>query len=318
MKVFVTRKLPGTALERLIRKHTVTVYPYDRAISRRELLKQVKGVDGLLCLLTDSIDAAVFRAAGPNLKIVANYAVGFNNIDVREAGKRGILVTNTPGLLDDAVAEHTITLLLSLSRRVVEADDFVRKGKFKGWAPILFLGTDITGKTLGIVGLGTIGLAVAKIGMCLGMKVIYYSRSRSPQLESYGGVPRSFNRLLQEADFISLHVPLTKSTYHLIGRKELRLMKSTAYVINTSRGPVIDEKTLVEFLQKRQIAGAALDVFEREPRLTAGLTRLSNVVLTPHIASATTGAREKMSQMAVDNLLAGLAGKLPPNLVTSS
>jgi len=318
MKIFVTRKLPGD-LTRLARKHQVIVYPHDQIISREELLRQVaKGVDGILSLLTDEIDSQVFEAAGPNLKIVANYAVGYDNVDIREAAKRGIMVTNTPGVLDDAVAEHTAALLLSLSRRIVEADEFVRRGRYQGWAPGLFLGTDITGKTLGIIGLGNIGSAVAKIGMCLGMRVVYSSRRRKQKFEkNYRGIYKNMKTLLKMADFISLHVPLTKATYHLIGRPELKLLKPSAYLINTSRGEVIDEKALVECLQKRELAGAALDVFEHEPKLTAGLVNLPNVILTPHIGSATTGVREKMTSMAVENLLKGLAGKQPPNLVHS-
>ena len=318
MRIFVTRKLPGD-LTKLARKHQVIIYPHDQSISREELLRQAaKGVDGILSLLTDEIDSQVFEAAGANLKIVANYAVGYDNVDTREAAKRGIMVTNTPGVLDDAVAEHTAALLLSLSRRIVEADEFVRRGRYQGWAPGLFLGTDITGKTLGIVGLGNIGSAVAKIGMCLGMRVVYCARRRKQEFEkNYGGIYKDMKTLLKMADFISLHVPLTKATHHLIGRPELKLLKPSAYLINTSRGEVIDEKALVECLQKRELAGAALDVFEHEPKLTAGLVELPNVILTPHIGSATTGVREKMTGMAVENLLKGLAGKQPPNLVHS-
>ena len=316
MKVFVTRKIPEAGLKLLRKKHTVKVYPKDKVISRAELIKGVKWCDALLCLLTDKIDAQVMDA-NKKLKIIANYAVGYDNIDAKAAAKRKIPVTNTPGVLTDAVAEHTFALMMSIAKRIPESDKFSRAGKYKGWEPLLLLGSQIRGKTLGIVGLGRIGFAVAEIAVKgMGMKVIYNDIRKNPQFEKqFKAKYVSKEQLLKTADFISLHVPLLKATYHLIGAKEFKMMKKTAYLINTSRGPVIDEKSLVRALKQKQIAGAAMDVFEFEPKLAPGLAKLDNVVLTPHTATATIETRNAMAELAAKNILAALAGKKPPNKV---
>ena len=294
----------------------VSVGP-EGSIPREELLEGVKGADAILSVLTEKIDGEVMDAAGSQLKIIANYAVGYNNIDVVEAKKRGIMATNTPGVLTDTVSDHAVGLLLAIAQRIVEADKYTRGGKYKAWGPKLFLGGDIKGKTLGIVGLGRIGFAVAERMMKgFDMKIIYYDIKRNEELEKEHNLEyREIGDLLKEADFVSLHTALTDETCHLINAEKLKLMKSDAYLINTSRGPIIDEKALVEALKNKEIAGAALDVFENEPELAPGLAELDNVILTPHIASATIGTRNKMAEMAANNIIAALKGQTPPNLV---
>ena len=319
--VYITRKIPELGLRLLQEKGIeIDVSPKDRPLTKRELIRalQKKSYDGVLSLLTDTIDTDIFDAA-PSIKIVANYAVGFNNIDVAEAKKRGITVTNTPGALTEAVAEHTIALMLSLVRRVVESDVYLRTGKFKGWGPELFLGDELMGRTLGILGAGRIGGRVSDIAKKgLGMSVIYYDVKRSEEFEKSCGAKfrQTPEEVLREADVVSIHVPLLPETRHLINQARLALMKKTAYLINTSRGPVIDEDALAGALRAGVIRGAALDVFEYEPKLAKGLAKLSNVVLTPHIASATTEARLDMARMAAENIIAALEGKTPPNLVS--
>lgn len=309
-KVFVTRKIPKKGIE-LLRKHfLVKVYQKDQVIPRKVLLKEVKQCDALLCLLTEKIDAEVL-SANPNLKVVSNYAVGYDNIDVKTATAKGIPVCNTPGVLENAVAEHTFALMMALSKRLVEADSYVRTGKYKGWEPMLLLGTELEGKTIGIVGLGRIGAGVAeRARKGMGANVLYHDIKRNKEFEKkYQAKYVSMPELLKKSDFVSLHVPLLPSTRHLIGKEELALMKKTAYLINTSRGPVVDEKALVKALQKKQIAGAGLDVYENEPKLTLGLTKLTNVVLTPHTASATVEARTAMSELAAQNVIDVLQGR---------
>jgi glyoxylate reductase len=316
-KVFITRQIPEAGTNLLKKKDfEVSVGPEGK-ISREELLEKAKGVDAILSVLTEKIDKEVMEAAGSQLKIVANYAVGYDNIDVEEAKKRGIMVTNTPGVLTDAVADHAVALFFAVVRRVVEADKYTRAGQYQAWGPKLFLGGDIKEKTLGIVGLGRIGFAVAqRMKNGFGMRVVYYDIRRNEQLEKEEGFEyRQLDDLIKEADFISLHTALTDQTRHLINKERLELMKPTAYLINTSRGPVIDEKALVEVLKNKKIGGAALDVFENEPELTPGLAELENVVLTPHIASATKETRDKMAKMAANNIIAALEGQTPPNLV---
>lgn len=316
-KVFVTRKILEEGLNMLREKFDVEVSDYDGVIPRKMLLEKVKGVDAILSLLTDTIDAEVMDAAGPNLKVIANYAVGYNNIDVEEATKRGIMVTNTPGVLTETTADLAWALMMAIARRIVEADRFVREGKFRGWEPMLLLGTDVHGATLGIVGFGRIGQAMARRALGFNMKVLYYDSARVPeQVEkelkaTYVDLPT----LLRESDFVSLHVPLTKETHHLIGEKELRMMKKGAYLINTARGPVVDEKALVKALKEGWIKGAALDVFENEPEVEPELLKLENVVLAPHIASASYATRSRMSIMAAENIIKALSGEIPPNLV---
>ena len=261
----------------------------------------------------------LFRSdAAPTVKIVANYAIGFNNIDLAEAKKRGVFVTNTPGGGADRVAEHTWGLILALTCRIVEGDSFVRRGKYKGWDPMIFHGTKLAGKTLGIIGTGRIGADVAKRAVQgFEMKVVYYDIVRNKKLEQeFGAVFKStVEEVLPLADIVSIHVPLTKETTHLISSKRLVRIKPTAFLVNTSRGPVIDEVALVEALRTGKIAGAGLDVFEHEPKLAKGLSKLANIVITPHIASATKEARLDMARMAAENIITALRGEVPPNIV---
>ena len=317
-KVLVTREIPQAGIA-LLKKHcTVTVSKKKGVLTKKELLAQTKDKDGLLCLLTDNIDASFLRQ-NKQLQVIANYAVGYDNIDVRTAASLGIPVSNTPGVLTDAVAEHACALILALARRVAEADSFARKGKYKGWAPLLFLSTSLRGKTLGIVGSGRIGTAVAEnMFRGFGMKVVYFDVQRNPFIEKQAKAKRvPLSALLGAADVVSVHVPLLPSTRHLLGSKQFRMMNKHALLVNTSRGPVIDEKALVTALKQKSIAGAALDVFENEPTIHAGLKNMPQAVLTPHIASATTEAREAMSVIAAKNILAGLAGKKLPHLIMS-
>jgi glyoxylate reductase len=278
------------------------------------VLRHITDKHGLLSMLTDRVDEELIEKA-PNLKMIANCAVGFNNIDIAAATKRGILVSNTPGVLTDATADLTFALILSVARRVVEGDAMTRSGGFKSWAPFVFLGSEVTGKTLGIIGLGEIGKAVALRARCFRMPVLYYNRSRLPesQEQELNATYTDFSTLLSRSDFISLHVPLTDQTRHLIGKNELELMKQSAFLINASRGPVVDEKALLKALRTNMIAGAGLDVYENEPEVTPGLPDLANVVLLPHLGSATIETRTKMASLAVENLLAGLEERIPPN-----
>jgi glyoxylate reductase len=321
MKVLITRPIPDEGIL-LLRKagHTLDLYKKDEVMPRKELLKRVKGVDALLSLLNDKIDDEVFEAAGPNLKIVANYAVGFDNIDLVAAKKRNIAVTNTPAQeVSETVAEHTFALMMALAHRIVEADGYARAKKYNGWGPNLLLGTDVYGKTLGIVGLGRIGIAVAERAVKgFKMKCVYSDLKSDKAFEKKFGAKRvSQDKLFQTADFITLHVPLLPSTKHLVSTEQFSLMKKTAFVINTSRGPIVDEKALLRALRTKRIGGAALDVFECEPSIDCDLTdklelkSFPNVVLTPHTASATIEARQAMSRFAAQNIIAVLSGKPP-------
>lgn len=316
-KVFITRQIPEIGINLLKDKGFEVEIGPEGKISREELLEKVKGVDAILSVLTEKIDKEIMDAAGDQLKIVANYAVGYNNIDVSEAKKRGIIVTNTPGALTDTVADHTVALILAIARRIVEADKYTRAGKYKAWGPKLFLGGDLVGRTLGVVGLGRIGSSVAeRMDKGFKMKVVYYDIDRNQELEEkYGWKYCELDDLFKEVDYITLHTALTEETRHLISRERLESMKATAYLVNTSRGPVVDEEALVEILRENKIAGAALDVFEDEPELKPGLAELDNVILTPHIASGTKGTRNKMAEMAAQNVIAVLEDKAPENLV---
>ncbi len=316
MKVLVTARLPEEVLGRITRCHQVQIHGEDLPMKRQTLLESVAEVDGLLCTITDRIDRELLDRA-PRLKIIANNGVGFDHIDLEEADVRAIWVTNTPGVLTRATADLTFALILASARRVVEGDRMVRAGGFTFWAPLKFLGTEVSGKTLGIVGMGRIGRAVAKRAAGFEMRVLYGGRSRlAPEAERELNVSfASFDDLLSESDFVSLHVPLGPQTRHLIGARELSKMKPSAVLINTARGPVVDEKALVEALRSGSIGAAGLDVFENEPQLCPGLADLDNVVLLPHMGSATIETRTRMAEMACENLLAGLAGKRPPNCI---
>lgn len=315
-KVYVTRRLPQKALDMLGDECELEINPYDRVLTKEELAEAVKGIDGLLCLLTDTIDEDLLEI-NPELKVIANYAVGYNNIDIKVCTESGIPVSNTPGVLTDTTADFAWALLMATARKVVEAERFTRAGKYKGWGPMMFLGGDIYGKTLGVIGMGRIGQSFAKRAKGFDMNVLYYDafRRTSEEEKEWGINYRELDDLLKEADFVSLHVPLIPETEHLIGERELKLMKKTAYLINTARGPIVDEKALVEALKNSEISGAGLDVYEEEPELALGLVELDNVTLAPHIASASIETRTKMAVMAVENLLAGLKGKDMPNII---
>lgn len=320
-KIFVTRQIPDEGLKKLrAAGHRVTVYGGDQAIPRTELLAGVKGADALLPLLTDKIDAEVMDAGGKKLKVIANYAVGFDNVDLAAAKQRKIPVTNTPAPeVSETVAEHAFALMIALAHRIPEADRFARAGKYKVWGPQLLLGTDLYGKTLGIVGLGRIGRAVCERAVKgFKMRVAYSDPKKDKAFEKeFGARYLPFEKLLQEADFVSLHVPLLPATRHLMSTPQFALMRQTAYLVNTARGPVVDEKALLRALKTKRIAGAALDVFECEPAIdcdlsdTLELRKQENAILTPHTASATIEARQAMSRMAADNIIAVLKGKPP-------
>ena len=317
-KILITRKIPDVGIQLLKdKKYDIVVSRFDRTLTSREIIKYAKGVDALLCLLTDKINSEVMDGIGKQLKIIANYAVGVDNIDLEAAKSRGIMVSNTPGILTEAVVEHTVALLFTAVKRIAEADRFTRAGKFNGWEPMLFLGSGVSGKILGIIGLGRIGGEVAKrMRDGFNVRIIYYDQVRNEEMEKSLNIEYfDLETLLKMADFVSIHVPLLPSTRHLIGEQELKLMKPSAYLINTSRGPVVDEKALVEALKNKTIRGAALDVFEFEPKLSSGLAKLNNVVLTPHIASATEETRGKMSEMAAQNIIDVLSGGKPKNIV---
>ncbi len=303
-------------MKRLENETHLTMNREDRVLSKNEILDGIRGVDGLLCLLTDTIDDEVLGSC-PGLKVVANYAVGYNNIDVAAASRRGIAVTNTPDVLTDSTADMAWALLFAAARRVAEGDRFVRTQQWQGWGPLQYLGLDITGSTLGLIGIGRIGRAVAERAKAFRMRVLYWNRTRlSCNEESQLGIEYTeLDEVLTSSDFVSLHVALTPETKHLIGEKQLAAMKLSSYLINTARGAIVDEKALVRALQQNTIAGAGLDVFEQEPALEPELYKLENVVVAPHLGSATIATREKMGDMAVDNLLAACVGKRPPNLV---
>ena len=315
MKIFVTRKIPAPGIELLKKEGTVDINPHNRVLTKEEIIKGIKGKDGLLCLLTDPIDKVVINAE-PQLKMIASYAVGYDNIDVAAATKLGIPVSNTPGVLTETTAELAWALLFAVARRIVEGDTFTRKGTFKGWEPLLMLGQDVTKKTLGVIGTGRIGTAFALKSKGFLMNILYTDEQRNEHLEKELGATKvPLSKLLKESDFISIHVPLTKATHHLIDEKELRLMKKTAVLINTARGPIINEKALVKALREQWIFGAGLDVYEREPEISKELVRLQNVILQPHTGSATIETRTKMALMATENIIIGLKGGVPPNCV---
>jgi len=325
MKIFVTRKIPGDHVKELIATgNEVVISEFDRPLTQEELLEKSKGVDALLCLLIDRISGDLMDAIGPQLKVISNYAVGFDNVDVKSATDRGIVVTNTPSdEVNEAVAEHTWAFIMALARRVVEADEFIRqegyfagKGGYKGWQPDLFLGPSIIGKTLGIIGLGGIGAMVARRAKGYNMTVLYNKHKQDPEAErELGVVFATLDDLLAKSDFISLHVPLTEETRGMISKVALAKMKQGSYLVNTARGPIVVEADLVESLKSGKLSGAALDVFETEPKISTELLSLPNVIMTPHIASATHEARDKMGSQAVSAILDTLSDKTPENIV---
>jgi glyoxylate reductase len=315
-KLFSTHVLFDEPRRKLAEHFDVEYWTGDERPSREEFLKRVAGKDALVCLLTEKIDREMLDAAGPNLRIVANVAVGFDNIDVPACTKRNVVVTNTPGVLDETTADFAWTLLMAVARRLVEGDRFARSGAWKKWNLDQLCGTDVWGKTLGIVGLGRIGRAVARRASGFRMRILYNSTTRAPaEIENELRVEYvSRDQVFEQADFVSLHVPLNTATRGLVGPVELAKMKRTAFLINTTRGPVVQEAALIEALERGQIAGAALDVFEREPIIPDGLRR-DNVVLAPHLGSASVETRTRMALIAVENAIALFAGQRPPTIL---
>lgn len=326
MKVFVTRNIPSDGIE-MLKNHPnieLDIYEEDKKIPREILLERVKGADIIISILTEKMDAEVMDTAGDQLKMIANYAVGFNNIDLEASKERGIVVTNAPtDEIGFTVAEHTISLMLALAHRVVEGDYFARAGKYEAWGPEMMLGIDMHHKTVGIIGAGRIGSQVARqLHNGFDMKVIYTNQEANAEIEEELGATRmELEDLLKEADFVSLHVPLLESTKHLISEPQLKMMKKTAFLVNTARGPVVDELALVKALEAGEIAGAGIDVFECEPLIdcnpddTHELRKLKNVIMTPHIASATIETRQAMSRQVAKNVIAFIEGENIPNKV---
>lgn len=312
-KVYVTREIPEAGLKLLREKFDMTMNPHDRPLTREELIEAASDADGMLCLLTDKIDGDLMDAL-PNVKGYAQYAVGYDNINVPDATARKIPVSNTPGVLTNATAEMAWALLFAAGRRIVESDSVMRSGKWGGWGPMQFIGGDVTGKTLGLLGAGRIGTAMALKSKGFDMNVIYTDAYQNETLEKELGARRvEMDELLAEADYVTVHVPLMESTRHLMSTEQFKAMKKTAYLINTSRGPVVDEAALVEALKSREIAGAGLDVYENEPKMAPGLSELDNVVICPHTASATVSSRDGMATKAATNLIAMVEGSTPPD-----
>ncbi|MCT4565817.1 MAG: D-glycerate dehydrogenase [Maledivibacter sp.] len=314
-KVLVTRSIPEEGINKLREYFDVEVNKLDRTLTYDELKEKVKDKDGVLCQLSDKIDRELMES-GTKVKVFANYAVGYNNMDIDAGESMNIYLTNTPDVLTDATADLAWALLFAVARRVVEGDKYVRQGKFEAWAPKLLLGKDITGKTLGIIGAGRIGKSFAKKAKAFDMDILYYNRSRKKGFEEETEAKFvSLEDLLKKSDYVSLHTPLTKDTIHMIGDREFDMMKGDAILINTSRGAVVDEKALVRALKENKIWGAGLDVYENEPKIEEELKKLDNVVLCPHIGSATDETRINMAIMAADNIIAALGGKTPPNCI---
>jgi len=319
-QIYITRKIPDVGLK-LLEENGIE-YDIGKSITppkKEQLIKELKKkpYDGVISFLTDKIDKDIFDAC-PTAHTFANYAVGFNNIDLEEAQKRNVQVSNTPGTSSLAVAEHTVALMLALTTRLVEGDKFMHSGKFKGWDPYLLIGTDMKGKTIGLIGAGSIGTEVAKILYGgFNSDIIYSDLSINEELEKHTGATRkSIDEILKEADIISIHVPLLPTTHHLINKESFSKMKKTAFLVNTSRGPVVDEKALVNALQNKTIRGAAIDVFEFEPKLTKGLKKLTNLIMTPHIASSRQSARDMMAEVAAKNIISAIkTGKVINNVI---
>lgn len=316
-KILVTRKIPGKAFEKLLNSgNEVIVAQFDRVLSPQEIIEMGRETEAVLTLLTDRWTGEMMDEF-PKLKIISNYAVGFDNIDIKAATERGIVITNTPSNeVNESVAEFTWAMIFTLAKQTIAADAFAKKGLYKGWQPNIFLGHNLTGKTLGIVGLGRIGTMVALRAQGFEMKVLYNERTRNQETEKQLEMEyRELDQLLSESDFVSLHVPLVDETRHLINAEKLSKMKQGSYLVNTARGGVVDEQALAQALKSGKLAGAALDVHENEPAMNPELMQMENVILTPHIASATVEVREKMTEQAVEAILKVLSGEMPENIV---
>jgi glyoxylate reductase len=317
-KVYVTRLIPEPALSMLSKECDITVNKKPNPPTKKEILSNIRGMDAILCMLSDTIDREIMDAAGPNLKVISSYSTGYDHIDIEEANRRGIYVAYTSDILTESTADLTFALILSLARRVVEADKFVRKKLWKyGWMPKLFLGSDVNGMTLGIFGLGRIGSAVARRAKGFNMKILYHNRHRIiNQLDDPIANYVDINKLLKESDFLSIHANLNKHSFHFFNEAKFKKMKNTAFIINTSRGQIIDQRALIKALRNRWIAGAGLDVYEKEPICSSNaLLRMNNVIILPHIGSATYQTRSKMARVAAENLLNILNGIEPLYLV---
>ena len=316
MNIFITRKIPKPGIDLLLKNgYKIEINKHNRVLSKKEIIDGLKGKDGLISLLTDNIDDEVINSE-PKLKMIANYAVGYNNIDIKAASKNGIPVSNTPNVLTDTTAEMAWALLFSVSRRIVEGDKFTRDGKFKGWDPMLMLGQDISNKTLGIFGTGRIGTSFGLKSRGFSMNILYYDYKINEILENRLNAKKvEKSELIKKSDFISIHLPLNKSTYHFIGSKELKNMKKNAILINTSRGPIIDEEALSLALKEKWIFGAGLDVYEKEPQINSKLLKLKNIIIQPHSASATIKTRSNMAIIAAKNMKEGLNDKIPTNCI---
>jgi len=312
MKVFITRKLPGNIDEMLLKKgFDVKVFKGKNGISKKELIKNGSDADGLICLLTDKIDREVIDSL-KKCRIIANVAVGYNNIDVNYAAEKGIIVTNTPDILTEATADLTFTLILAAARRVVEGEEMIRTRSFTGWDPNMLLGVELNGKTLGVIGAGRIGTAVAKRAAAFGMKIIYADSKHNQVIDKkLGGKKVSLAKLLSTGDVVSVHIPLNKETHHLLNKDNLKFLKRSSILINTSRGEIIEEESLIKLLKGKRIFAAGLDVYENEPKINEKFLSLKNVVLLPHIGSATLETRSNMASLAAENALAVLKGKSP-------
>jgi glyoxylate reductase len=310
MKIFITREIPEAGIELLKKKgFEVDVFKEDHPIPRKEFLNRIKDCDGLIALLTEKIDKEAIDKM-KKCKVIANYAVGFNNIDIDYAKSKGIIITNTPDVLTDSTADLAMSLVLTCARRIPEAEKFMRSKKFKGWKPKLFLGMELRDKYFGILGAGRIGTAVAKRAFAFGCKIIYYSDIQNSEIEKKLRAKReSLNNLLKKSDIISIHLPLNKNTYNLLNESKLHLLKKSAILINTARGEIVDEKILISLLKDKKIFAAGFDVYENEPKIKKDLYDLNNVVLLPHIGSATTEARNNMSILAARNVIAVLSGE---------
>src|SRR3989338_3440346 len=320
-KVYVTAKIPEDGILLLKQKgYEVEVNGNPTALGRDEFRDKLQKYDAVITLVSDKIDNELLSAAGPRLKVIANYGVGYDNIDVLEAKRRGIIVTNTPGVASESVAEHTFMLIFACVKHLLEADNYVRLGKYKVWDPMLFLSSQIWGKTIGIIGLGKIGTFVAQIAYGgLRMQILYSDPRRSEDFELLTEakyVPR--DELLTQSDIVTIHAPLSDKTHHLIGKEQFKMMKNTAILVNTARGPIVDEEALVWALKEKEIAACGLDVYEHEPNIAPELLTMPNVILTPHIASATYETRRTMSRIVAENIIAVFEGKEPVGLVKIS